>query len=303
MERCKRILRALCLPDWTAALVVFPGFAWVIYQLATGQTEGWQAYGSYGLSAYALVLVCVRVPGIIRAFRTGFQDHPTVQRVIHLPSVQRYRNDTVYRTSLSLSASLGINLFNAAFQGIMGIAQRSLWFGALACYYLLLTVMRGVLSRYAWAYEVGHSPRREWQRYLACGITLLWMNLALSTVVALVVHRGSGFSYPGVTVYVMAIYAFFAVFHGIWNLCRLKRQHSPVMRASAMVSFVAALVSMLSLETAMLAQFGGDSSPLFRRIMTGATGAAICTLVLVMAVSMILSAVKHLKSSPKGETA
>ena len=32
----KRILRALCLPDWLAALVVFPAFAWVIYQLATG---------------------------------------------------------------------------------------------------------------------------------------------------------------------------------------------------------------------------------------------------------------------------
>ncbi|MBO5501155.1 MAG: hypothetical protein J6A48_03950 [Clostridia bacterium] len=296
----KRILRALCLPDWLAALVVFPAFAWVIYQLAAGQTEGWQAYASYGLSAYALVLVCVRVPGIIRAFRTGFEAHPNVQRAVNAPMVQRYRSDAVYRASLSLYIGLGINLFNAAFQGIMVIAQRSLWFGALAGYYLLLTLMRGLLSRYAWKNCVGSDLRREWQRYLACGITLLFLNLALSTVVALVVRRGSGFSYPGITVYVMALYAFYAIIHGIWNLCRLKHQHSPVLRASIMVSFVKALVSMLSLETAMLDQFGGDSSPIFRKIMTGATGAAVCALVLAVAGWMIFRAAKQLKSISKG---
>ncbi|MDE6726535.1 MAG: hypothetical protein K2J80_01185, partial [Oscillospiraceae bacterium] len=58
----------------------------------------------------------------------------------------------------------------------------------------------------------------------------------------------------------------------------------------------AAMVSILSLETAMLAQFGGDDDPLFRKVMTGATGGAVCTIVIGMAVFMIWKSTKLLKS-------
>lgn len=56
-----------------------------------------------------------------------------------------------------------------------------------------------------------------------------------------------------------------------------------------------ALVSMLSLETAMLAQFGGDDV-IFRRIMTSATGAGVCIIVLGMAFFMIVKSTKVLKN-------
>ena len=45
----------------------------------------------------------------------------------------------------------------------------------------------------------------------------------------------------------------------------------------------------------MLAQFGGDDDPLFRQVMTGATGGGVCTIVIGMAIYMIWRANKNLK--------
>ena len=65
--------------------------------------------------------------------------------------------------------------------------------------------------------------------------------------------------------------------------------------AAKVINFTAALVSMLSLETAMLAQFGGAEEVMFRRIMTGATGGVVCAAVLGAAIFMIVQATKQLK--------
>lgn len=56
-----------------------------------------------------------------------------------------------------------------------------------------------------------------------------------------------------------------------------------------------ACVSMLTLETAMLAAFGGQDDGEFRRAVTALTGAAVCLLVLVMAVYMIVRSTREIK--------
>lgn len=62
------------------------------------------------------------------------------------------------------------------------------------------------------------------------------------------------------------------------------------------VPVAAALVSMLSLETAMLTQFdNGENPAAFRRVMTGATGGCVCLGVLAMAVYMIATATGQLR--------
>ncbi len=55
------------------------------------------------------------------------------------------------------------------------------------------------------------------------------------------------------------------------------------------------MVSILSLTTAMLTRFGENDDPAFHRIMTGAAGAGVCTIVIGMAVFMIYRANKELK--------
>ena len=67
------------------------------------------------------------------------------------------------------------------------------------------------------------------------------------------------------------------------------------MSAAKAINLTAALVSMLSLETAMLTQFGAAEDPMFRQIMTASTGAGISMIVLGMAVFMIVRSTKQMK--------
>lgn len=94
-------------------------------------------------------------------------------------------------------------------------------------------------------------------------------------------------------IYVMALYAFYVTISGVISLVRTRKYKSPVLSAARVVSLASALVSMLSLEVAMLAQFGGGE--FFRRAMIASTGGAVCLILVGMASAMIVRATKELK--------
>lgn len=78
------------------------------------------------------------------------------------------------------------------------------------------------------------------------------------------------------------------------TLNRLIFPAAPVVIVS--IPIAAALVSLLSLETAMLAQFGKGKNPeAFRQIMTGTTGGAVCLIVFSMSIFMIVKSTRKLK--------
>jgi hypothetical protein len=128
-----------------------------------------------------------------------------------------------------------------------------------------------------------------------CGYVLLVMNQALAAIVIYIVHQNQGFSYPGILIYGMAIYAFYIVITAIINVVKFRKMGSPILSAAMCVNLTAALVSMLSLETAMLAEFGGD--PEFRFLMTSISGGVVCSFVLGMAIYMIVRSTRRLKRS------
>lgn len=82
------------------------------------------------------------------------------------------------------------------------------------------------------------------------------MNQALIGIIVLVVHQNSGFEYPGFLIYAMALYAFYAAITTVMNVVKFRKYGSPIMSSAKVINLTAALVFMLSLETAMLAQFG-----------------------------------------------
>ena len=121
------------------------------------------------------------------------------------------------------------------------------------------------------------------------------MNVALAGIIILVVYKNSGFEYPGMLIYVMAMYAFYATIMAVRNVVKFGKYGSPGLSAAKVISLTAALVSMLSLETAMLTQFGAADDPMFRRIMTASTGVGISIIVLGMAIFMIVKSTKQMK--------
>lgn len=206
----------------------------------------------------------------------------------------RFLEDAVFRSEIILNCGLIVNLLYAALNLFSGIRYRSTWFIALAFYYALLSAMRAMLARYVHRRTVGENISAEFQRYRACGIILLLMNQALVGIIVYMVTQDRGFSYPGLMIYAMAMYAFYITITAAINVVKYRKHGSPVMSAAKVVSLTAALVSMLSLETAMLSQFG-DGEQEFRRIMLAASGGIVCAIVLTMAIYMIARSTKQLK--------
>lgn len=297
-ERVKKVLKktvrkAFFLPPVLTLLISVPSYLLVIYALAGENVEPAIQYAAYLLSAYALVITVTGITGVVRFVRLGIDKHPLVRKILGIPFVSRYLKEVTFRTEASLYQGFFVNLLYAGIKLFSGILYSSVWFVTLAVYYILLALMRASLLHYVRTDE--KTSVSEWRRYRLCGIILLFMNVALSGIVILVVYENSGFAYPGVLIYVMAMYAFYATITAVRNVVRFRKYGSPVMSAAKAISLTAALVSMLSLETAMLTQFGAADDPMFRRIMTASTGAGISVIVLGMAVFMIVRSCHEIK--------
>lgn len=290
MERFRRILNRFLFPGTAVVVISVPvAAALLIYIFTQGEEYSPIAYLSYTLSAYSLTIVCA---WIVRFPKKDFK------AVLHRnPYVHRYLTDVPFKIHVSLYLSLGINLLFAALKLFFGIFYRSVWFGTLAVYYFMLAVMRFLLLRHVNRNGIGTNIRSERKRYRLCGIILLLMNSALSGVVILVVRKNEGFRYPGYLIYVVAMYAFYNIITAVMEVVKYRKYKSPVMSAAKAIKLAAAMVSMLALETAMLAQFDAENGPRFRQLMTGLTGGGVCLIVLVMAVFMIVQSTKQLKNS------
>ncbi len=294
MERFKHILKKLFfLPPLATVLIALPSFVFVFYVLGMG-IDGAAAYAAYAMSAYAMVITSTGIARIVQSVRGGLDNHPLIQKLRAHPLGGRVLSDAAFRTEILLYQGFFINLLYIVMKMASGIYYRSTWFVALSIYYILLAVMRFMLLRHVSKKAVGSDIPSEWRRYRMCGIMLLFMNQALVGIVVFIVHQNRGYDYPGFLIYAMALYTFYITITAIINLVKFRKRGSPVLSAAKAINFVAAIVSMLSLTTAMLAQFGGDDSA-FRAVMTGAVGAGVCVIVLGMAVFMIVRSTKQLR--------
>ena len=106
------------------------------------------------------------------------------------------------------------------------------------------------------------------------------------------VAANNGYSYPaGYVIYISAMYTFCTMIMSVINLVRYRKLGSPVLSAAKVLNFIAALMSILGLQTAMIAEFSVKDDS-FRRIMNGITGAGIWVTVIVIAVYMLIRSSK-----------
>jgi hypothetical protein len=291
----KFLKKIFFLPPLLTVIIAVPSFAlcfWVLYM----QMGGVVAYISYVISAYALVIAITGFPRILRSLKNRFWNLKIIKFLKGTKIGQRFFDNVIFRSAVSLHQGLAINIAYVALKVITGIMYKSLWLIAFGVYYLLLAIMRGILVRYVHRHKIGEDIRAEYVRYRYCGILLLFMNQALAGIVIYIVHRNQGMNYPGLLIYGMALYAFYSITVSIINVVKFRKVGSPIMSTAKVISLTASCVSMLSLETAMLAEFGGDDYA-FRQIMTSISGAVVCTFVFGMAIYMIIRSTKYLKNN------
>ena len=291
------VKRIFCLPPVPTLMIAIPSFVFVIAALAGQITSPALKYISYMLSAYALVISVTGITKIIHFVRGGFRENERVKTVLAIPTVEKFVRESTYRTELALYPGFCINVIYVIFKTALGIYYRSAWFLSLGVYYLALAIMRFLLIHYLRFREKTADKKDELRRYRTCGYLLFLINVAFVGITILAVQKKAGFHYPGYLIYVMAMYAFYSVAMAVINLIKYRKYGSPVMSAAKVINMSTALVSIFSLETAMLAEFGNENDEQFRLIMTSLTGAGVSLIVVGMAVFMIIRSSILLKYS------
>lgn len=295
MERLKKIIkRIFFLSPWLTVLIAVPSFVFVFVMLGTGNDRSALSYLAYALSAYALAITVTGIADLVTAVRGGVRRLPVVQKVRSIPVGERYLSDAKFRSEVALYRGAAINLMDVAVKLFSGIWYRSVWFLSLAVYYLLLSVMRLILLRRVRKAPMGQDIPAELRSYRMCGMMLLMMDQALIGILVYMVYHDQGFLYPGILIYAMAAYTFYITITAIVHVIKFRKRGSPVLSAAKGINLTAALFSMLSLEAAMISQFGQGESA-FRRSMITSSGGVVSIIVLGMAVYMIIHAGKELK--------
>lgn len=263
--------------------------------LAAVFIKGWNtsavAYIVYVVSFYTLTVLCIFFAAVLpkryKEIKRRIYDHPIGGK---------YMTDAAFRTHVSLYMSLGINLLYVGVNVFSFVLYRSMWFIVLAVYYIILAVMRFLLVRYVRTVGIGKNRIGELKSAVLCSAILLTLNFALTGAVMMILYQNKGFDYHGILIYVMAAYTFYITTHAVIDLIKYRKLGSPVMTVTKVIALSAALVSMLSLETAMFSQFGQDMEPENKWLMIALTGAGVSVAVVTMSVCMIVKSAREIRN-------
>ena len=243
----RKIGKVLLFPHIAVMILLIPvATVLLVVSMAIIGTESVIAYISYVVAAYTLTVWCVKIPNFI-AFLKKFKAENKYAR--------KWQEDARLRINVSLYGSLIWNALFGVFQLWLGFYHRTFWFYSLGAYYICLGVMRFFLLLHTRKYTPGEKMQSELLKYRACGWIFLIMNLALSVIVTFMVYWNRTFLHDMITAIAMAAYTFTAFTLAIINVVKYKKYNSPVYSASKIISFAAALVSMLTLESTLLTTF------------------------------------------------
>jgi hypothetical protein len=128
---------------------------------------------------------------------------------------------------------------------------------------------------------------KEYRLYRNTGVGMLPLNCALSLIFGLMLLRDETYSYPGLVIFAVAAYTFASLTVAIVHVIRYRKYKNPVLSASRAVQFTVALVSMMTLETAMLEAFS-EGNVVFDDIMKTLTAIGVYLIALSLSIGMIV---------------
>ena len=194
----------------------------------------------------------------------------------------RYVSDLAFRGSVSIYQGMTVNFLYVLFRIVVGIRYASVWFISMAVYYLVLGVLRlSLILSYRHRNDID-----ELRCYRRTAWLLFLLNIPMGVMILLMALANSGYSYPGYIIYISAMYTFYTIISSVINLVKFRKLGSPILSAAKVLNFIAALMSVLSLQTAMIAQFGAENDD-FRKMMNAMTGGVIWLFVILTAVYML----------------
>lgn len=264
-------------PKWVLLTLPPIVFTALTYVLLKGKNS-MPTYMIYCMSAYCLAICVLPMPQLFRKVKAS------ILRRLNATSFGRsFVADLAFRGSISLFSGMVVNFLYVVFHIFVGICYASVWFIAIAIYYLLLGIMRlSLILSYR-----NRSVKSELRSYRKTAWLLFLLNIPMGGMITLMVLTDSGYSYPGHVIYLSALYTFYMIILAIVNLMKFRKLGSPTLSAAKVLNLIAALMSLLGLQTAMISQFAREGES-FRRTMNAITESGVWFAVILTAVYMLL---------------
>ncbi len=183
------------------------------------------------------------------------------------------------RTLFFLISGSIINVCFGIIYLVIGIYYQSAWFISLSAYYALLVFMR--LNCFL--------SKKEQTLYFQNSILMFLMIIVFSGFVVLISKDIGGKTYPGFTIYAIALYTFVRVGLSIRQLFVANKQHSYTLMMIRKIGYLDSCVSLLMLQSAMLTTFGEKRPSDFTHMMNIATGTVIAMIIFGFAIQSMFS--------------
>ena len=262
--------------------------------LVISGSEGILAYVSYGLSAimlsYSVYIIVRFAPKAKLKIISVMKRYKITAKIL---------DNFGYRKFVFLTLSFSGNILYALFQATFAILSKSVWYGALAVYYIALSIVRGIVVKSTAGVMDATDRESNLKRvktYTGCGVSLIILNLALVSAVVQMVVQNKSFNYAGIMIYAMAAYAFYKLTVSIITAVKAKNRGDLSVQAINSISFADSLVSIFALQTAMLQVFGNG---LNARVANAATGGGVLVIIIALGVYMVINGIKKRKQMEK----
>ena len=291
MTKISKLLKSVFFPNIaTIALITIISLLSLIYSAVMLTPLHRISILSYLLSAYSITLVVCAI-----LIRIKQNKALTAKK----EELKRLRTDAQLRVTLSLYGTFFYNSAYAIFTLFLGLWHNSLWYLSISAYYVLLAIMRFSLLGYSRTNKAGEDVTAELKKFRSCGILLIFMNTALAIVTAYSTWKNRDFAHHGATTTALALFTLSLFVLSIINIVKYKKLNSPVLFAAKLVSFASALVSMLSLITAIIARFGDGLNAWVRRTVTGVSTFTVLAIIGYVGIFMVVRGIKELKKLNK----
>lgn len=254
------------------------GLVWIF---SGGRETRFYAYPIYCIAAYAVTVLCVGIPRIVRWIREAVLDHKLIRPLVE---------DESKRFMLDLFREQIINFGYGLFKTISGILLGVAWVWADGLYNLV----QGIIQLAQITLHRKHLPvEKQWKSYRITGWMILLVHLTMTGLVFMMIHQGQAEEYPGYMIFATAAFAFYKLITAFIDVARDRKHASPVDSSVYLLDLTQALFSLFSLQVAMIHAF--DDGTLNAMLMNSATGGAVCLLVMGTGVYMIRRAGRELK--------
>ena len=238
------------------------------------------AYLVYVFSFYTLVVVCVRIPGIVRWVREKLHENKYTDM---------YLTDKDLRMRVSMYMGLLITFVFATFKIILGFVYDSSWFFAMAGYNMILSFMRFILVSQSQKKGLSEyeTRKRGLQSYRVCGWLMMVLNIAVSVIMFMVIVQKQVIQYNMIVTIGLAAFTFYCFTMAIINMIKYRDRKNPIYAAVKRIDMVKAIVSIFTLQVAMLTTFNGQGESLDSNLMNTLTGVAVTVAINTIGALMI----------------